>query len=99
MPYKGISIYTRAGMDLRNSSEYLGENLGDLIVNQPVVRIAGCLNTVTNTNDKLFYNYIQVLQLLQENILCFSRQNKYLPKIVICFRLRMERRYPSGTSS
>ena len=70
-PYKGISVYTRAAMGLRNSSEYLNEILsrvlGDLIGRQIVVKIADDLIIGANTTDELFSNYTNVLQCLQEN--------------------------------
>ena len=59
LPYKGICVYTREAMGLRNSSEYLDNILprvlGDLIARQIVVKIGA------NTIDELFSNYTDVL--------------------------------------
>ena len=75
-PYKGIRVYTRAAMGLRNSSEYLDEILtrvlGDLISRQIVVKIADDLIIGANTVDELLSNYIEVLQHLQENNLSLA---------------------------
>ena len=82
-PYKGIRVYTRAAMGLRNSSEYLDEILarvlGDLIARQIVVKIADDLIIGGNTVDELLSNYIEVLQRLQENNLCLAAN-----KTLIC---------------
>ena len=63
-PYKGIRVYTRAAVGLKNSSEYLDEILsrvlGALIVRQIVVKIVDLI-IGANTIDELFSNYTDVL--------------------------------------
>ena len=82
-PYKGLRVYTRAAMGLRDSSEYLEEMLsrvpGDLLPQGVLVKIHDDLVIGGRTVDELQSNWIKVLQRLQQNNIFLSAE-----KTVIC---------------
>ena len=82
-PFKGLRVYTRAAMGLKNSSEYLEEVLsrvlGDLLAQGILVKIADDLFIGGNTMDELISNWSIVLQRLSDNNLKLSAD-----KTIVC---------------
>ena len=71
-PFKSLSVYRRAAMGLKNSSEYLEELLsrvlGDLLTQEILVKTADDLFIEETTMDELISNWSIVLQCLSDNL-------------------------------
>ena len=82
-PYKGMYVYARGAMGLRNMAEYLEEMVsrvfGDMIAEGIVDKVADDLQAGGNTVKELLENWERVLQRLEENGLTVSAS-----KTIIC---------------
>ena len=86
-PYKGMYVYNRGPMGLKNMAEYLGEIvsrvLGDCLAEGILAKLSDDLIVGVNTIEELASNWSKVLQRLHEHNLTLSADKTFIcPKSV-----------------
>ena len=84
-PFKGVRVYACAAMGMPGSSEYLEELMsrvvGDMLMEETVLKIADDLYVVGSTPSELLENWERLLSILQRNNLSLSaRKTVIAPK-------------------